>query len=383
MRLIGLFLAALIFSGLAGGHDVYAQGFSCAGPTLEQPMRPILMKAGDSRVLILAGGFEHEGSEASPRGTYGDISLALHRRNYDEIWLCSGGGSVTEGLKLGRAFQGLKARVRVPNGFSCASSCTNAILGGYARTIDRGANFIVHSSSAVKSIELASTLRFGCSRDRHYSGNARPEDCATIVDHLIKHETTACTHPDQLNKDLPCLFIYFGRPESPQAVLVRLKALVLLPPEPQFVAAIANSSLRRKVGYTADLIQYYQEMLTDGKRGAVKSSAYRNVVNNHRWPHPHDPDRGSRDLGIDVAELLVSGSRVNTTLLWQELLTEIEVDLQRAMIALLRTHEAQLGLGAREALNILEATITCRIQSTCYLDRNAVAQLGYHNFDPD
>lgn len=67
----------------------------------------------------------------------------------DEIWLHSQGGSVIEGMEIGRRIRAAQLATRVPRGAKCASICAFAFLGGVLRQIDPGGAFIVHMFSRV------------------------------------------------------------------------------------------------------------------------------------------------------------------------------------------------------------------------------------------
>ena len=346
-------------------------------------MRAVPIAGGGNRVLVLAGAFEHEGSEASPRGSFNDVRSAVERGNYDEIWLCSGGGSVAEGYKLGRAFARRGSKLRVPAGFLCASSCTIAMMGGYLRTIDEGADFVVHSSSAASRIEPDRVFFFECGDPAQAPEIASWSDCAGMVAAIREMDWKECSDPRQLGNGDECMYVFDGPDSRPRHVLFTARLMMLMPPFPNFVGGFTNSWSRQKIGGTVEMVQYYQAMLNDGRQSAVASAAYNRAVRSNAWPHVYASETGQRSIKRDVAKLLEAETAIAGLVVWQDILTEIEVDQQRAIISLLRNHESELGRGAKHALNMLEAMITCRIQSSCYLDRNTAAQLGYHNFDMD
>ena len=148
----------------------------------------------------------------------------------------------------------------------------------------------------------------------------------------------------------------------------------------QFLRAYAEAKARNRINSTAEMVQYYQTMLNDGRQQAA--APYRDAVRAYRWRGVYG--RGGFRAGEgDFARLADARDKYARFELWQQILTEIEVQQQRQVIRALRQSQASLGPGAGEALAILEATITCRIQSTCYLDQTTARQLGYHNFDED
>lgn len=77
------------------------------------------------------------------------LERVLAGASFYEVWLNSGGGNLFEGVQIGRLLRERRMRVRVPDGFACASACTVAFMGGIVRTIDPKGLFQVHSASVV------------------------------------------------------------------------------------------------------------------------------------------------------------------------------------------------------------------------------------------
>src|SRR5262249_30512723 len=75
------------------------------------------------------------------------LAYMLGHDRYDEVWLWSGGGEVIAGIGIGRLLRARQATVRVPDGATCASSCTIAFMGGLFRYLDIGSKYLVHSAS--------------------------------------------------------------------------------------------------------------------------------------------------------------------------------------------------------------------------------------------
>lgn len=89
-------------------------------------------------------------SETARRFSSGDaatLEQELRRARYEEIWLNSGGGDLLEGILIGHVLRAWQATVRVPQGATCASSCTVAFLGGLFRFVDAGGTYEVHAGS--------------------------------------------------------------------------------------------------------------------------------------------------------------------------------------------------------------------------------------------
>lgn len=94
----------------------------------------------DKKILLLSGGFVDGDSQR-----FGENLRRAGR--VDEIWFHSPGGSVTEGLEIGRRIRAAQLVTRVPRGARCASICAFAFLGGVLRHVEPGAEFIVHMFS--------------------------------------------------------------------------------------------------------------------------------------------------------------------------------------------------------------------------------------------
>ncbi|WP_420992396.1 hypothetical protein ACKI2N_030145 [Cupriavidus sp. 30B13] len=248
---------------------------------------------------------------------------------YREVWLDSGGGSVSEGYAIGRLLRELKATVRVPaqGKVMCASSCTNLMLGGYNRIVENGAQFYVHAMSKMLNLSDG-TQRIGINVD----GRALSLSADTLIEEAGK------------------------KPEVLRAVVE------------QFHAEYARSSV--------DLLRYFQGILG----GSPNEDAYQRLVNAPvaaMYGPPSARRAGARDLASDAASLRDAG-----VIALQEIMTQTELDAMRGRLALAREREAELGRGARVAARLFEATLACRIQDVCLLTRHELANLGYHNFDP-
>jgi len=259
-------------------------------------------------------------------GSIGGDSLANVSRGlrqagrYREVWLNSGGGSVTDGYEIGGYLRQIKATVRVPRmaGVNCASSCTNLMLGGHNRIVEDGAEFFVHASSSV------------------------------------------------LRLDSGGLWVQSGARQAvldPQAVLEKTAK------DPQYFREVAEVRQAMEPAATVEMVQYYQSVL-----GGTPNRPLYGQIASQELPKVYPGPR--RILERDIADL-----RANGIVALQEVMTQIELDAKREMLARMRERETELGRGARVALRILEATLACRIQDLCLLTRHQLASLGYHNFD--
>ncbi len=94
----------------------------------------------DKKILLLSGAFDPDDSL-----TFGEILRRAGR--IDEVWFDSPGGTVYEGLEIGRRIRAAQLVTRVPQGARCVSICAYAFLGGVLRYIDQGATYEVHMFS--------------------------------------------------------------------------------------------------------------------------------------------------------------------------------------------------------------------------------------------
>jgi hypothetical protein len=66
----------------------------------------------------------------------------------EEIWLYSGGGSLSEGLQMGRLIHKAGLGTHLLSWMECDSACNFVFMGGTVRSIDPGGAFYVHMFSA-------------------------------------------------------------------------------------------------------------------------------------------------------------------------------------------------------------------------------------------
>jgi hypothetical protein len=69
-------------------------------------------------------------------------------RPIEEIWLFSPGGSLDDGIAMGRSVHKAKLGTHLLSWMECASACNFIFMGGTIRTVDKGGSFIVHMFSA-------------------------------------------------------------------------------------------------------------------------------------------------------------------------------------------------------------------------------------------
>ena len=91
----------------------------------------------NGRQVLLAEGFIDD--NLIPR-----LQAALQSFQGDEIWLRSPGGNARVGNQAGRIIRENGLITRIPNGWACFSACNFLFMGGFARFVDPGGQFIVH-----------------------------------------------------------------------------------------------------------------------------------------------------------------------------------------------------------------------------------------------
>ena len=77
-------------------------------------MSGVIIDRHGKSILYLFGGFGENAAN--------NVRNQIRRtRDYDEVWMCSSGGFVNQGMAIGRQLNAVKATVRVPRGFRCVS----------------------------------------------------------------------------------------------------------------------------------------------------------------------------------------------------------------------------------------------------------------------
>ena len=72
------------------------------------------------------------------------LQAALESFQGDDIWLRSPGGNARIGNQAGRIIRENGLQTRIPQGWACFSACNFLFMGGFARFVDPGGQFIVH-----------------------------------------------------------------------------------------------------------------------------------------------------------------------------------------------------------------------------------------------
>lgn len=93
---------------------------------------------GRARTVLLAWGHDRAGDSERFRQAVKQASPV------EEVRFLSGGGDLEEGIQIGRIMRASGLVAHIPAPYWCASACNFMFLGGVARSIDPGAEFIVH-----------------------------------------------------------------------------------------------------------------------------------------------------------------------------------------------------------------------------------------------
>lgn len=88
------------------------------------------------RVLLAEGAID---DNLIPR-----LQAALRDESIQEIWLRSPGGNARIGNQAGTLIRQAGIPTRIPAGWACFSACNFLFMGGVARFVDTGGEFIVH-----------------------------------------------------------------------------------------------------------------------------------------------------------------------------------------------------------------------------------------------
>jgi len=256
------------------------------------------------------------------KGDAARLAAELMARNYDEVWLSSGGGDLDEGIAVGEVFRRFQVTVRVPPGNSCVSACTVAFLGGVFRYVDPEATYEVHAAS----IFLSATTDH------------------PAVKMLLKDAQTA--------KDW---------------------AEALLVGESQIGLKGARASAQ-------ELLLHFEKALYPlGALPASQEQANRNQFRALLRTAPQFGYPQSQQFVDDVARIQREGASAA-----QEILMRLERDAMQVAINELRPLIPTLGPRADPALKMLEAMYSSRITGTASLNHQTLVQMGYVTqlFDP-
>ena len=138
-------LAAALFALIGAEGAVAQQAVDPANPSCPKSlnwstyrqMRFALEEVEGRRILRAEGQID----EAVPERL--KAALTEHAP-IDEIWIRSPGGNARAGNAAGRLIREASIPTRIPEGWACFSACNFMFMGGWARFVDQGGQFVVH-----------------------------------------------------------------------------------------------------------------------------------------------------------------------------------------------------------------------------------------------
>lgn len=338
---------------------------------------------GDKRILVLYGGIgENTGREMA-------TSIRATSR-YDEVWLCSGGGYVNEGILIGESLSRAKATVRITQGYRCVSACTIAAMGGYARIIEPDGHFVIHASSRFSnfgySVEKDNQGKAGLLFSRMIlldcESTAHQPACGRI--RTSKLTDLACPRHEDLYK-LNSSCAYFDTQSGNyrnDALDISSRFAFVLASDPELIDTVLRYHMQRGVEGEVQLLRYYQKMLLDGNTSLINNRTYNQLTMRFvpRSVFQLQPAQAYyRNLTSDAQSLTQARTLEKQFALWQLLLTDGELSVKEQLINYIRNQQIDLGVAGEAAVRIYDAMRTCQIQSLCELERHTAEALGYHN----
>lgn len=386
IRILSLFfLAFYVFGSL---HASATEPPACTSEKRgKQPMQASLHEYRGQGILVLAGEIrQNSGSVVAP--------FIRRSSSYDEVWMCSNGGSVHGGKQIGEALSDARATVRTPNDYYCVSACTIAAMGGYARIIDPNGHFVIHASSAYSAFgfDLASDatgdtgLEFSrfksidCTeiQNRAFCRKIRAPENAQV------YALMACAREADVYELNPkCAFFdTAGKNYRDNAIVSNALISDFLRIDPELVSMMANHMTTWRVESEIGLLWYYQKMLLDGQAYHIDPNGYSQLRSGFSVRNVYQvggANTHARNLTQDVQALRKADSVLESVTLWQAILTDGELSLKQQLSDYIKANGIDLGPAGPEALKMYDAMRTCQIQSACELERHTAEALGYHN----
>lgn len=373
-------MALMGVSELALANDV--SSFNCELELNKgYPMKPVYLNSERGRILVLVGGFA--------RNSHEKMRPYIRQKNYTEVWLCSGGGAVVAGKGIGKLLNSVKATVRIPAGYFCASSCTIATMGGYMRFIDDGAQFVTHASSSFAGFGFERGnqpwfLIFDCFSHIEKKICKQISELTTL---LPEYKSLKCkAFKDVADSIKGCTF--FQHTDRRQSV-VAINAIFLahFKMSRALTKLIIGSVMQRKLKSEVELLEYFQLMLVDGQWRYVKSNSYRAIIQNFKVTNFEeyclqqqcDPNFERYHQLLLAIELKDESAFQQVFAIWQNLLTEAELSVKDQLTTYIEANEIALGSAQKNAMTMFDAMRTCRIQSSCQLEQHNLQKLGYDN----
>ena len=368
MRLVGVILITL-----TGIFSAQAQSLSLCDDAAfgQESMTAAFHQVGGKTILLLSGGFD-SGAAARVKGKI------RQKRSYSEVWMCSPGGRVSQGMEIGRALSAERATVRVPNGFRCVSSCTISFLGGFVRIIEPDAQYIVHASSVYRSLNKDGFLILDCERP------STRQLCETFLKDIGQEETAHCSSMAALEnpKSTCLLFDPNRRFKSKTDIAFSMRYITRLPTYESVLKLIVEDVTLGQVSSTSELLQYYQEMLLSGRKNYIKHASYNAITRKFRPVGLYDRQNYGRDarlLSDDIFTMEASKTTYDRASIWQQILTDAELNVKRQVVDHIKASNINLGPAGGDAVRILDAMLICQIQTLCRLKQDEAKALGIHN----
>lgn len=363
------FVCALLLAPIALAQKPVCNDGTETAPFAADAMTATLHNVGDTRVLLLAGGFDSDAGSRIPR--------AVSRTStYDEVWMCSPGGSVAAGKAIGEALTRAKATVRVPAGYECISACTIAHMGGYVRIIEKGADFVVHASSSYSGWTFDGMVLLDC------AGGTADSLCGYLKSMIDDLGLKPCRSVNELKTfSADCMYLT-SRPDNRfTQIALSARFFPLIPANEDLLLEVTDRLTKSQISYVADLLQYYQGRLLDGRTDLIFASGYSALRAMHvaALYAPDNAGAYARSLKEDVAALKGASNPLDNQAVWQRILTAMELNVQNQMIDYASGGNVDLGAAGPDAVRIFDAMIICQIQSLCFLEPHQAEALGYVN----
>jgi len=324
---------------------VLSAGILTPAHALEFELRTV-KKTGVRVLYVHDKRLENGGVEGFVEGDADKLARAFAQGSFREVWLDSGGGNLSEGIKMGRLLRARQAFVRVAEGMSCVSSCSVAFLGGVVRVVDPGATYEVHMFSAFSDESRMSALWKVCRGEFKGLQDSFPQMKLAESDVPELMELLRLKAPDQFIPELWGVCTDADRLESALPVIMRKRA--------KTAGAVG-----------VDLFLYLHEM----RGGRVGPDARRALSG----LEARDMYALGRDVKQDVQALQAEGVVGLTRLLMDQ---EINAVQQVRAAAAART---DLDKAGAVALKQLDQMLSTRIMHTHSLSRPQLEGLSYDN----
>ncbi len=380
---IKVFKFVLFFTIVLTGLDVNAAKLPVCDPYAPEDMKASYHQNGDKRILVLFG---------SIKSDTGQVLEPYIKRtsSYDEVWMCSGGGSVKGGIELGWALNKAKATVRTTNNYSCVSACTIAAMGGYARIIEPDGHFVIHASSRFLSFGY-DVVEYAPKKWGRKHKQALYLKCTETSNKAFCKKLRALDlskfdcpkYEDLYTVNTKCaVFDTKGKSTRQNLIVGNTFFLVVLSQSPDLMSEYVAFNMRNSVSNEIRLLKYYHAMLLDGRTKFINRYAYNRLSsrfsakNIFEQPSTHIY---ARNIKTEMQALDQTADDKQFFGIWQLILTDGELSVKEQLIDYIRTMNIDLGPAGKDALKIYDAMRTCQIQSTCELERHTAEALGYHN----